>query len=76
LLGDTEPHFWDCADTHIALNPSFKFRVDDIEAVHQELSPRLPSLQPVVHTVRGLDELVVMDPDGKLTMFGQAAAAG
>lgn len=76
VRGDTELHFWDCADAHIAENTSCYLRVDDIAAVYQALSPRLPSLQPVVRTAWGMDELYVVDPDGNLIKFGQASAAG
>lgn len=76
VRGDTELHFWDCADPHIAQNTSCYLRVDDIQAVYDELSQRLPKLQPVVHTSWGMDELYVIDPDGNLIKFGQSSAAG
>lgn len=76
VRGNTELHFWDCADPHIAQNTSCYLRVDDIQAVYRHLNPRLPALQPVVHTAWGMDELHVIDPDGNLIKFGQATAAG
>ena len=76
VRGDAELHFWHSTDPHIAENTSCYLRVDNIEAVYQELSPRLPTLQPVVHTAWGMGELYVIDPDGNLIKFGQESAAG
>lgn len=75
VRGDTELHFWACNDKHIAENTSCYIRVEDIGAVHRELSPRLPSLQAVVRTAWGMDELYVVDPDGNLIKFGQESSA-
>ena len=75
VRGETELHFWACNDKHIAENTSCYIRVEDIEAVHRELSPRLPSLKPVVRTAWGMDELYVIDPDGNLIKFGQESSA-
>lgn len=75
VRGETELHFWACNDKHIAENTSCYIRVKDIEAVHQELSARLPSLQAVVHTAWGMDEIFVIDPDGNLIKFGQESSA-
>lgn len=69
--GDTELHFWACEEKHIAENTSCYIRVDDIAAVYQELSLRLPQLEAVVRTAWGMDELYVIDPDGNLIKFGQ-----
>ena len=71
VRGDTELHFWACADRHIAENTSCYIRVEDIAAIHRELSPKLASLQAVVRTAWGMDELYVIDPDGNLIKFGQ-----
>lgn len=75
VRGDTELHFWSCNDKHIAENTSCYIRVQDIGAVHRELSPKLPSLQAVVRTAWGMDELYVIDPDGNLIKFGQESSA-
>ncbi len=73
--GDTELHFWACSEKHIAENTSCYIRVADIEAVHRELSARLPALGPVVHTAWGMDEFYLIDPDGNLLKFGQDSKA-
>lgn len=70
VRGATELHFWACDDKYIAENTSCYIRVENIEVLHQELSARLPSLQAVVHTAWGMDELYVFDPDGNLIKFG------
>lgn len=75
VRGDTELHFWACNDKHIAENTSCYLRVDDIAAVHRELGLKLPSLQAVVRTAWGMDELYVLDPDGNLIKFGQESSA-
>lgn len=75
VRGDTELHFWACTEKHIAENTSCYIRVADIAAVHRELSAKLPTLSPVVHTAWGMDELYVIDPDGNLLKFGQDSAA-
>ncbi|MBT2301884.1 VOC family protein [Variovorax paradoxus] len=75
VRGDTELHFWACDDKHIAENTSCYIRVADIAAVHRELSPKLPSLQDVVRTAWGMDELYVIDPDGNLIKFAQESSA-
>lgn len=75
VRGATELHFWACGDKYIAENTSCYIRVADIEALYQELRTRLPSLQPVVHTAWGMDELYVFDPDGNLIKFGQESSA-
>ena len=75
VRGDTELHFWACDDKHIAENTSCYLRVDDVAAVHRELSPKLPALQGVVRTAWGMDELNVIDPDGNLIKFGQESSA-
>lgn len=75
VRGDTELHFWACNDKHIAENTSCYIRVDDIAAVHRELSPKLPSLRNVVRTAWGMDEIYVFDPDGNLIKFGQESFA-
>ncbi len=75
VRGDTELHFWACNDKHIAENTACYIRVQDIAAVHRELSPKLPSLQAVVRTAWGMDELYVIDPDGNLIKFGQETSA-
>lgn len=75
VRGDTEIHFWACKDKHIAENTSCYIRVGDIAAVHRELGLKLPSLQPVVCTAWGMDELYVIDPDGNLIKFGQESSA-
>lgn len=75
VRGDTELHFWACDDKKIAENTSCYLRVPDIEAVHRELSAKLPSLGEVVHTAWGMDELYVLDPDGNLIKFGQERPA-
>ena len=75
VRGDTEIHFWACDEKHIAENTSCYLRVDDIAAVHRELSPKLPSLQAVARTAWGMDELYVIDPDGNLIKFGQESPA-
>ena len=72
--GETELHFWACNDRHIAENTSCYLRVADIAAVHAELSAKLPSVQDVVRTAWGMDELYVIDPDGNLIKFGQESA--
>jgi len=71
VRGDTEIHFWACADRNIAENTSCYLRVPDIRAVHRELSATLPDLGDIVHTDWGMDELYVIDPDGNLIKFGQ-----
>ena len=73
VRGEVELHFWDCADRLIAENTSCYLRVDDLAAVHQELSLKLPDLAPVVRTGWGMDELYVIDLDGNLIKFGQAS---
>jgi catechol 2,3-dioxygenase-like lactoylglutathione lyase family enzyme len=75
VRGDTELHFWVCNDKHIAENTSCYIRVQDIGAVHRELSTKIPSLQAVVRTAWGMDELYVIDPDGNLIKFGQESSA-
>lgn len=75
VRGETEIHFWACNDKHIAENTSCYIRVTDIAAVHQELCPKLPSLQAAVRTAWGMDELYVIDPDGNLIKFGQESSA-
>ncbi|OGB13208.1 MAG: glyoxalase [Burkholderiales bacterium RIFCSPLOWO2_12_67_14] len=75
VRGDTELHFWACDDKRIAENTSCYIRVEDIAAVHRELSPRLPSLRDVVRTAWGMDEIHVIDPDGNLIKFGQESSA-
>lgn len=75
VRGDTELHFWACNEKHIAENTSCYIRVKDIRAVHRELSPKLPSLQAVIRTAWGMDELYVIDPDGNLIKFGQESSA-
>lgn len=75
VRGDTELHFWACDDKYIAENTSCYIRVEDIVAVHRELSLKLPSLQTVVRTSWGMDELYVIDPDGNLIKFGQESSA-
>lgn len=75
VRGDTEIHFWACNDQHIAENTSCYIRVEDIAAVHRELGLKLPSLQAVVRTAWGMDELYVIDPDGNLIKFGQESSA-
>jgi catechol 2,3-dioxygenase-like lactoylglutathione lyase family enzyme len=71
VRGETELHFWACNDRHISENTSCYIRVEDIAAVHTELSAKLPSIQGVVRTAWGMDELYVIDPDGNLIKFGQ-----
>jgi catechol 2,3-dioxygenase-like lactoylglutathione lyase family enzyme len=71
MRGETELHFWACNDKHIAENTSCYIRVADIAVVHKELSAKLPSIQGVVRTAWGMDELYVIDPDGNLIKFGQ-----
>jgi len=75
VRGVTEIHFWACDEKHIAENTSCYLRVEDIAAVHRELSPKLPSLQAVARTAWGMDELYVIDPDGNLIKFGQESPA-
>ena len=75
VRGDTEIHFWACNEKHIAENTSCYLRVEDIAAVHRELSPKLPALQAVARTAWGMDELYVIDPDGNLIKFGQESLA-
>lgn len=69
--GDTEIHFWACDEKHIAENTSCYIRVADINALHAELSAKLPTLQGVTTTAWGMAELYVFDPDGNLIKFGQ-----
>ncbi len=73
VRGDTELHFGVCNEKHIAENTSCYIRVEDIGAVHRELSPKVPSLRAVVRTAWGMDELYVIDPDGNLIKFGQVS---
>ncbi len=75
VRGDTELHFWARDDKHIAENTSCYIRVEDFVAVHREVSLKLPSLQPMVRTAWGIDELYVIDPDGNLIKFGQESSA-
>lgn len=50
VRSDTEIHFWACDDKRIAENTSCYLRVEDIAAMHRELSAKLPALQVVVRT--------------------------
>ncbi|KRC12393.1 hypothetical protein ASE11_00315 [Hydrogenophaga sp. Root209] len=75
VRGETALYFWACNDKHIAENTSCYIRVQDIRGMLRELSPKLPSLQAVVRTAWGMDELYVIDPDGNLIKFGQESSA-
>jgi uncharacterized glyoxalase superfamily protein PhnB len=72
-----EVHFWRCGDRHIAENTSAYFRTGDVDALYEALLPAADGgrVIPPEDKAWGMREFYVIDPDGNLLRFGQAAGA-
>lgn len=66
-----ELHFWLCAEKHIAENTSCYIRLNQVDALFNELQSRGLQLNPPVSQAWGVRELYLLDPHGNLLKFGE-----
>ena len=69
-----ELHFFECEDKYLADNSGCYLRVENIEALHEELANAdITTLHPLEVKPWGMKEFSLIDVNGNLLRFGQPA---